>query len=60
MASNNKCNACEYSALEYSPFLKAWVSSCNQAKCHYKARTSDRLKVIPRDRGREKELCLER
>ena len=55
-AAKSKCNACENNSLEFSPFLKAWVFSCNKARCAYEPKKSDGLKITPRDRKREKEV----
>ena len=51
-----KCNACENNSLEFSPFLKAWVFSCNKARCEYEPKKSDGLKITPRDRDRERKV----
>lgn len=56
MAKGRKCNACKHSALEFSPFLKAWVETCDVSKCAYELKENDNLRVTPRDRKREKEV----
>ena len=56
MGNGKKCNACANNFLEYSPFLKAWVFSCDQAKCKFVTKKDKGLNVRPRDRKREKEL----
>ena len=55
-----KCDACEHKALEYSPFLKAYVCSCDRAVCEYEPKKNDKLKVIPRDRKQEEYVLRRR